>query len=317
MAIPGIPNSYKGRNYRSLLETRWAIMFEKLGWQAEYEPFELNGWIPDFILIGKKESLLVEVKPFSHFDQYADAIIKIENGVRGTEYESSEVLLLGIDPARRIDFWPYPMLGWMGEWIGDIDDDDVYRREYSEARIWQSSSGLFGICSSVFSYHDRMNDLEWKDCGDGDHEVSIITKMWADAGSQTQWKAPSFVSKAAASQAEAMKRFALPKREKPEPVLKAGKFGDVAKIDEILAALWRQKYGPLATAIEAAVFVHFSSSANGISEFDGVRFEGNIMFLQYDRSSRISLDFVHHNNNKLREVGLRLFGEPLSVRVSI
>lgn len=43
-------------------------MFDKLGWKAEYEPAEINGYNPDFIIrcdspFYKTNSIIVEVKP--------------------------------------------------------------------------------------------------------------------------------------------------------------------------------------------------------------------------------------------------------------
>lgn len=58
-----IPTVYKGVHMRSRLEARWAAFFDLCGWQWEYEPFDLNGWIPDFMLRGAKTNTLVEVKP--------------------------------------------------------------------------------------------------------------------------------------------------------------------------------------------------------------------------------------------------------------
>ena len=57
--IPGIPTRHKGRQYRSRLEARWATFFDLLGWKYEYEPFDLDGWIPDFVLFGA-ETVVVE-----------------------------------------------------------------------------------------------------------------------------------------------------------------------------------------------------------------------------------------------------------------
>ena len=188
MAIPGIPNSYKGRNYRSLLETRWAIMFEKLGWQAEYEPFELNGWIPDFILIGKEKSVLVEVKPFTHLEQYDSALEKIDKATKGTDYEYSDILLLGVNPGDFCEIWNQSIsLGWLLEWAGD-------GWACAQARIWMwnphGSEIYFGLGSDQHTFQDRMHDVDPYENDVLDSEM--FKEMWADAGSQTQWKASSY-----------------------------------------------------------------------------------------------------------------------------
>jgi hypothetical protein len=72
-----IPTKYKGVQFRSRLEARWAAYFdlvddnphgirnpEELRNDWEYEPFDLPGWIPDFQIKTPRFGLrLVEVKP--------------------------------------------------------------------------------------------------------------------------------------------------------------------------------------------------------------------------------------------------------------
>ena len=57
-----IPTRYRGIEYRSRLEARWAAFFDGIGWQFTYEPFDGDGYIPDFLIHGD-QPLLVEVKP--------------------------------------------------------------------------------------------------------------------------------------------------------------------------------------------------------------------------------------------------------------
>lgn len=58
----GIPTEYAGVNFRSRLEARWAAFFDLVGWKWEYEPLDLDGYIPDFVVqLGKPT--IVEVKP--------------------------------------------------------------------------------------------------------------------------------------------------------------------------------------------------------------------------------------------------------------
>jgi len=63
--IKAIQTSYKGWNFRSRLEARWAVFFEAMGYEFWYEPegFQLpHGWyLPDFFL--PKHNLWCEVKP--------------------------------------------------------------------------------------------------------------------------------------------------------------------------------------------------------------------------------------------------------------
>jgi hypothetical protein len=71
-----IPTVYKGIQFRSRLEARWAAYFDLLSeaytkegskpliWH--YEPLDLDGWIPDFALERGTVLLLCEIKPI-HF----------------------------------------------------------------------------------------------------------------------------------------------------------------------------------------------------------------------------------------------------------
>ena len=65
--IAAIPTLYRGRMYRSRLEARWAAFFDRLGWQHEYEPFDMGKWSPDFALTDPFDAL-VEVKPATEPD---------------------------------------------------------------------------------------------------------------------------------------------------------------------------------------------------------------------------------------------------------
>jgi hypothetical protein len=64
--IKAIETIYNGYRFRSRLEARWAVFFDALGVDYEYEPegFELScgRYLPDFFL--KDFDVYVEVKPF-------------------------------------------------------------------------------------------------------------------------------------------------------------------------------------------------------------------------------------------------------------
>lgn len=60
--VNAIPTRYAGCQFRSRLEAKWAAFFDLLGWNWEYEPIDLNGYIPDFVL-GFASPMIVEVKP--------------------------------------------------------------------------------------------------------------------------------------------------------------------------------------------------------------------------------------------------------------
>ncbi len=87
------PTSYKGTRFRSRLEASWACAFDLLGISWRYEPFDVAGYIPDFLL---NEHLLVEIKPLTWTvrddSPIAEAREKLEGA--GLPYH---LALLGLD----------------------------------------------------------------------------------------------------------------------------------------------------------------------------------------------------------------------------
>lgn len=72
--IKSKPTRYNGRNYRSRLEAQWAAFFDLTGWEFQYEPSEINGYNPDFIIKCKSKMyptkyIIVEVKPSVFIDE--------------------------------------------------------------------------------------------------------------------------------------------------------------------------------------------------------------------------------------------------------
>jgi len=83
MSNKGIPTiGVRGIQFRSRIEAQWAYIFEKLGWNWEYEPIDLDGYIPDFIIKFGDEDILIEIKGDTNiwkeevYKPHADKIIK-------------------------------------------------------------------------------------------------------------------------------------------------------------------------------------------------------------------------------------------------
>lgn len=192
-----IPTRYAGVQFRSRLEARWAAMFDLLGWRWEYEPIDLAGYIPDFLL-RFPAPLLVEVKPALTTKEIArDTLLKIEQSgwsgealVVGT---SPDVLTLWENPvaARPDDARPgYPCVGWGMGW---------------EPAVWIICSGVnasgrhsgvlerdhVGICAfECGSFGCRVCSVP----GGSDHHIVgcevDMTTLWREAGNRVQWRAP-------------------------------------------------------------------------------------------------------------------------------
>lgn len=62
-----LPGEYKGITYRSHLEARWAIFFDKLEVKCDYElqgfATDGEGYLPDFTVFGPLGIIWVEIKP--------------------------------------------------------------------------------------------------------------------------------------------------------------------------------------------------------------------------------------------------------------
>lgn len=210
--IKAIPTTYKGRQYRSRLEARWAAFFDLMGWQFEYEPFDLNGWIPDFALLGGKTPLLVEIKPVAEFPE--SVAEKIEQS--GWEHE---VLILGCT----IDFeWRHfehfaPRLGWI--WSEWNNEENVYCKTWKDAffsdrynldtiGITADSDHPRSAFRGTIAYFDRLADLPFRgnktirmwNCWfleyswneNKTEKLDRVMGFWNEAANLVQWKSPRY-----------------------------------------------------------------------------------------------------------------------------
>jgi len=179
-----IPTKWNGVQFRSRLEARWAAFFTAIGWPWSYEPIDLQGYIPDFLL-HLHEDVLVEVKPFTRFedDVIADAHTKIrESGWGGGtpwregEPSGSDAIVVG---ARIFD--------------GPSDS-------FSFGALGWNDHAVLGICeqclkpsfsSDVHSYHCRvcgLNTGNWP-CFVGRIEArKRVFGAWNEAGNAVQWR---------------------------------------------------------------------------------------------------------------------------------
>ena len=114
--IRAIETLYRGHLFRSRLEATWAAFFDLCGWDWEYEPFELEGWLPDFVLLGKTR-VLVEVKPVFDFPgEVAEKIVRASDHLKNIE-----LLILGCGPVKTHDC--DHCIGWL---LDKQEDDGPY-----------------------------------------------------------------------------------------------------------------------------------------------------------------------------------------------
>lgn len=172
----GIPTTYKSTRFRSRLEARWAAFFDLLGWSWVYEPFDGDGWIPDFLIEGPAP-VLIEVGPCIDRPDYET---KAEDGAN--RHVLMPTLVLGVSPTPSFDpEWLHPTAGLLtrdGEW--DVTS--------STAR-WAACH----VCREFGVYHTT-GSFRLRPCGDhdGDNHLgylasSELSHLWRLAGNDVQW----------------------------------------------------------------------------------------------------------------------------------
>lgn len=139
--IAAIPTVYAGVQFRSRLEARWAALFDLAGIKWDYEPFDMPGWAPDFLLKTAAGQILVEVKPVDTSDGEAwDAFDK------ATPYWSRyQLLLLGVGPIERRD-----LLGIIADPPEDAKHD------------WCEVMDALMVTDPVALWREAGNIVQWK-----------------------------------------------------------------------------------------------------------------------------------------------------------
>ena len=182
-----IPTKYNHVQFRSRLEARWAAFFDLAGWEWHYEPVDMNGWIPDFVLLGKQgNQIYVEVKPIfwrvtslniiDYSPIYSSELAK----VRGARVDrSDDILILGANILTSRSTWSvdHCILGLFCDKrmeallcinsIRELDltsDDDICRLRISGET------------------HNPRSGRNSSDC--------IVDRLWAEAGNAVQWRRP-------------------------------------------------------------------------------------------------------------------------------
>lgn len=216
-----IPTLYRGRQYRSRLEARWAAMFDLLGWAYEYEPYDLNGWIPDFVLMGKR-NVLVEVKPIlGDFDSEPRELDEVATKIRRALNVQWHPLPEMERGRASCECWPSSLQCQEAIVLGASPFIEhkhrigagTYAPTYAFGFGWWARECAFSSCMgggnsvAVLIGHPRedpgVDTKKWDFCsmeGDwggrlfGGHKcwqgTDVLPGMWAEAGNIVQWKRP-------------------------------------------------------------------------------------------------------------------------------
>jgi hypothetical protein len=176
--IAAIPTVYRGRQYRSRLEARWAAFFDLLEWEHEYEPYDLGKWSPDFLLtLPTGRSWLVEVKPINEFSQYvADRMVGAASSMLTSGPQFGGVVLFGVSP--RPD-----AVGAVAGYVNPVQEKeqqfDGWRPNYL---AWYASRRTPRMWATMVR-KDVLEDrpLEFR----AYTEAAML--IWAEATNQSQW----------------------------------------------------------------------------------------------------------------------------------
>lgn len=167
----------RGINFRSRVEAKWATFFDLLGLDWSYEPYDLEGYIPDFILVFDKMELLVEVKYeliYENLDVHRDKIIQ-------SGWEKS-FLIVGCEP-----------------WIIEYPDNNERKITKINNENSYVNPGILYVANKdgweytcPYFVEENNNILikyfqeETKDMKNGNSD--FIYKKWIEATNKCQWK---------------------------------------------------------------------------------------------------------------------------------
>jgi hypothetical protein len=187
MSAKGIPTLFQGIKYRSLAEARWASMMTNLGMRFQYEPFEGNHYIPDFLVLGDNK-ILVEVKGGA-FDlgTLAGHTDKIDAGLH--DVWDGDVLLVGGMPMLEDDGttnYGHPVAGLLRQ----RGEDEEGFEDWWARGLWMRCSR----CGAHGFYHEY-GSWQCYPCGhhDGKHHLDdpnkdLLARLWNLATNDTKWR---------------------------------------------------------------------------------------------------------------------------------
>lgn len=162
-AMRAIPTIFDGIRYRSRLEAKWASFFSYMCWKTIYEPMDLRGWAPDFLITPKSKPMFVEVKPITQWT--LETVEKTEEAVNQSYMHGSgknPILMVGVGPEI---IGEYAMLGWLG----------IYKNKHW---FWDDAVYYKGDVVGL----SNLNDLK-----PPEGEAQKVKTAWSQATNSTQW----------------------------------------------------------------------------------------------------------------------------------
>lgn len=195
------PTVYRGIQFRSRLEARWAAFFDACEWRWDYEPaMPTRGWIPDFALHGDQGTItLVEVRPYQRLSEFADQGHKIARAIQALPAPWPEVLLLGVSPTvaqGHQDPDDMPRFGWLFEASPEAHQEQIMAEDgqwadWAVFAVYQGTDWRPDFCAEYGDFHGRLTG--GYDGNPGDNPTRAAARLraaWAQACNATQWRPP-------------------------------------------------------------------------------------------------------------------------------
>ena len=177
MVNHGIPTEYRFIRFRSRLEATWARFFDTVGWRWKYEPFDYDGYIPDFVLLFPHGEVLGEIKPALSLEELQAHTEKIDRSPW-----AKEALILGVGEVETSHETGWDsILGLLGCY-----DYNPQERVWEPGRFFHCKvCGQYSLHAIYGSFHCRANG-----CYDGNGHLGMkdsLEKQWALAQNLVQW----------------------------------------------------------------------------------------------------------------------------------
>ena len=180
MSNKGIPTiGVRDIQFRSRIEAQWAYIFEKLEWDWEYEPIDLQGYIPDFIIKfdGDKE-ILIEIKGDTNIWN-SDVYKYHKNKIVKSGWRGIFGILGGSYKAGSAEYWIN--IGKVFYLIEDqLRHNDLVLRKNNKTHKWSlgCDTGTYDILNDYFKDTYHIDDVPQKE----------FSKLWVEAKNKVQWK---------------------------------------------------------------------------------------------------------------------------------
>lgn len=195
--IPAIPTTYNGVRFRSRLEARWAAFFDRMQWRWAYEPVDLAGWIPDFV-VGPvlTTGAYVEVKPIDWGDPDSVRLHskELDHAKKVVPASSRGFIVLGLQPD--FSYLNHDGVGRVG--LGLVCKPQYPDRGLSMGSLSKSlSDGRFDIpVNGSGGYPGLFTGVDYNEAGSSPaaepyYAIKEIESAWKDASNAVQWKGRS------------------------------------------------------------------------------------------------------------------------------